>query len=86
MHQEIYGDGDLDTERRYTLVQFNSGLSDKLFERPPGEPGPVVRSSGSKTTSSAAVKPKPKKVEGSAGKIVPKGTKGPAGLAPPPKK
>ncbi len=82
MKQEIYGDGDLDTERSYTVVQFNSGLSDKLFDRPVGEPGPVVRSSG-KAAGPGAVKPTPKKkVEGSAGKIVPKGTKGPAGLIP----
>lgn len=35
---EIYMDGDLDTVRRYTNVLFNSGLSDKLFEKPEGKP------------------------------------------------
>lgn len=33
---EIFADGDLDTERRYTNVRFNAGLSDKLFDRPEG--------------------------------------------------
>lgn len=40
---EIYLDGDLDTVRRFTSVQFNSGLSDKLFERPEGRPFEEVR-------------------------------------------
>jgi hypothetical protein len=35
---EIYMDGDLDTTRNYTNVQFNSGLSPKLFEKPEGRP------------------------------------------------
>jgi hypothetical protein len=35
---EIYVDGDLDTERAYTNVKFNSGLSDKLFDKPEGKP------------------------------------------------
>ncbi|MBI4602921.1 MAG: hypothetical protein HY721_13270 [Planctomycetes bacterium] len=35
---EIYLDGDLDTERIYTNVRFNSGLSDKLFDKPEGKP------------------------------------------------
>ena len=34
---EIYADGDLDTERQYTNVRFNSGLSDKLFAKPEGQ-------------------------------------------------
>ncbi len=46
MLQEIYGDGDLDTERRYRSVQFNAGLEDELFERPEGLPGPKVESPG----------------------------------------
>lgn len=40
---EIYLDGDLDTVRRFTSVQFNSGLSDKLFEKPEGRPFDEVR-------------------------------------------
>ena len=43
---EIYGDGDLDTERRFESVAFNVGLEDELFERPEGAPGPKVTSSG----------------------------------------
>ena len=35
---EIYVDGDLDTERAYTNVKFNSGLSEKLFDKPEGKP------------------------------------------------
>ncbi|MCH2376240.1 MAG: peptidyl-prolyl cis-trans isomerase [Planctomycetes bacterium] len=62
---EILGDGDLDTERRYTTVQFNSGLSSKLFEKPEGEPGPVV--DGSNRPKNVAKKPAAKK-EGSARK------------------
>ena len=34
---EIYADGDLDTERQYTNVRFNSNLSDKLFDKPEGQ-------------------------------------------------
>jgi hypothetical protein len=34
---EIRVDGDLDTERQYDEVKFNSNLSDALFERPEGE-------------------------------------------------
>ncbi len=34
---EIYLDGDLDTERQYTNVRFNSSLSDKLFDKPEGK-------------------------------------------------
>jgi hypothetical protein len=34
---EIFADGDLDTERQYTNVRFNSKLSDKLFTRPEGQ-------------------------------------------------
>ncbi len=84
LHQEIYADGDLDTEREYKLVQFNSGLSDKLFDRPEGEPGPVVRSSGRVDPAAKPPigKPAIKKVEGSAGKLRPRGTRGPAGPAP----
>lgn len=43
---EIYLDGDLDTERIFTNVRFNSGLSDKLFDRPEGKAfAPVIGSS-----------------------------------------
>ena len=43
---EIYVDGDLDTERAYTNVKFNSGLSEKLFDKPEGKPfeGAVTQS------------------------------------------
>jgi len=59
---EIYLDGDLDTERIYTSVKVNSSLSDKLFEKPEGEPfrGAV----GDKGDAKPAEK-KPKKPEGS---------------------
>jgi hypothetical protein len=33
---EIFGDGDLDTERVFTNVRFNSGLKSALFEKPEG--------------------------------------------------
>jgi hypothetical protein len=81
MTQEIYGDGDLDTEREYTLVQFNSGLSDALFERPEGEPGPVVRSSSPKEPPKAPKAEEPAAPAGGGGeKAVPSGTKGPSGI------
>jgi hypothetical protein len=35
---EIYVNGQLDSERRFSEVKFNSALSDKLFEKPPGKP------------------------------------------------
>lgn len=35
---EIYQDGDLDTERIFTLVKFNSNLSAELFGKPEGKP------------------------------------------------
>jgi hypothetical protein len=35
---EIYLDGDLDTERIFTNVRFNSNLSDRLFDKPEGVP------------------------------------------------
>jgi hypothetical protein len=38
LRQEILLDGDLDTERVYTEVKFNAGLSDQLFEKPEGKP------------------------------------------------
>ena len=41
---DIFVDGDLDTERIYTKVAYNSGLSDKLFGKPEGKPfGPGIR-------------------------------------------
>jgi hypothetical protein len=38
LRHEIRVDGDTDTERIYTVVKFNSGLSEKLFEKPEGKP------------------------------------------------
>lgn len=46
MQLDILGDGDLDTERLFRTVQFNGGLSSELFERPAGDPGPVIRKDG----------------------------------------
>ncbi|MBN1443628.1 MAG: hypothetical protein JXA90_13040 [Planctomycetes bacterium] len=38
LHLEILVNGDLDTERIYTGVKFNSSLSDDLFAQPEGKP------------------------------------------------
>jgi len=38
LQHEIMVDGDLDTERVYSEVKFNSGLNDALFAKPKGKP------------------------------------------------
>lgn len=37
LHQKIFTRDNLDTERKFIEISFNSGLRDAIFERPPGE-------------------------------------------------
>ncbi len=74
---EIYLDGDLDTERQYTNVRFNSNLSDKLFVKPEGKPfapnaGPDAKAAQG-TTASPSTGPGAEKAREGSG---PKGKKG----------
>ncbi len=36
LHQKIFTGEDLDSERKYTAIAFNTGLSDAIFEKPAG--------------------------------------------------
>ncbi|HVR72979.1 MAG TPA: hypothetical protein VMT52_01550 [Planctomycetota bacterium] len=76
---EIYLDGDLDTERIFTNVRFNSLLSDKLFDKPEGVPftgavyGPTPESEPPKEKA-----PHGKRPHGSAPKVKKPGSDDPA--------
>jgi hypothetical protein len=62
LRNENYVDGDMDTEQIYTEVRINSGLSDKLFDRPPGKAFDRAALEGQKAAKDAE-----KKVEAEAG-------------------
>lgn len=76
---EIYLDGDLDTERIFTNVRFNSNLSDRLFDKPEGVPftgavhGPTTEAEPPKEKV-----PHGKKPHGSAPKVKKPGSDTPA--------
>ena len=70
LRHEVYMDGDLDTERVYTSVVFNSNLSPKLFEKPAGVPFDRAVTGGEKASSpqGGPKKDEPQGIHGSRGK------------------
>lgn len=89
---EIFLEGDLDTERQYTNVRFNSGLSDKLFEKPEGsafKPAPSIGGPGgvkpptAVPTATGTAGEKPQEGSGAKSKVK-KATGSPPGATTPP--
>jgi len=76
LRHEVYMDGDLDTERVYTSVVFNSNLSPKLFEKPAGVPFDRAVT-GAEKASPGPKKDEPQGIHGSRGKgaLTPVGAK-----------
>jgi len=70
LRHEVYMDGDLDTERVYTSVVFNSNLSPKLFEKPAGVPFDRAVTGAEKASSpqGGPKKDEPQGIHGSRGK------------------
>ena len=90
LSHEVYMDGDLDTERVYTSVIFNSNLSPKLFEKPVGVPFDRAVTGAEKSSSPQAApkKDEPQGIHGSRGKgaltPIPKTAPAPADAKSPP--